>query len=85
MHPFDKPLQNGDIVEVITRKMSTPKPAWKNLITTTHARNKLRAQLGHLGLTNMITDANKVIREKTAQNIKSIRKIKIRPRRKKIK
>ncbi len=83
MHPFDKTLQNGDIVEVITRKLSSPKPAWKNLITTTHARNKLRAQLGHLGLTNMITDANKVIREKTAQNIKSIKNIKIRPRRKK--
>lgn len=83
IHPFDKPLQNGDIVEVVTRKLSLPKPAWKNLITTTHARNKLRAQLGHLGLTTMITDANKVIREKTAQNINSIKKIKIRPRYKK--
>ena len=73
MHSFDKPLQNGDIVEVITRKLSLPKPAWKNLVTTTHARNKLRSQLGHLGLTNIITDTNKIIREKTKQNINKIR------------
>ena len=79
IHPFDKPLQNGDIVEVITRKLSLPKSDWKNLITTTHARNKLRTQLGHLGLMNVI-DTSKMIREKTVRNIK---RIKIRPRRKK--
>lgn len=73
IHPFDKPLQNGDIVEVVTRKLSLPKQAWKDMITTTHARNKLRTQLGHIGMTNIITGANKIIREKTVQNFKKIR------------
>jgi len=45
IHPFDKPLQNGDMVEVITRKLSLPRPDWKDMVTTTHARNKLRAHL----------------------------------------
>ncbi len=45
MHPFDKPLQNGDIVEVVTRKLSKPKLDWLDMMVTTHARNKLRAQL----------------------------------------
>ena len=65
IHPFDKPLQNGNIVEVITRKLSTPKQAWKEMVTTTHARNKLRAQLGSLGLTNILSGASNMIRKKT--------------------
>ena len=64
IHPFDKPLQNGDIVEVITRKLSLPKSAWKDLVTTMHARNKLRSQLGNLGLTNLINSASNIIAKK---------------------
>ena len=45
IHSFDKPLKNGDVVEVITRKLSHPKQDWKDLVTTTHARNKLRNYL----------------------------------------
>lgn len=45
IHPFDKPLQNGDIVEVIINKTSKPKQSWKNLVTTIHARDKLQGQL----------------------------------------
>lgn len=45
IHPFNKPLQNGDVVEVITRKSSKPKSDWKDMMITTHARNKLRSQL----------------------------------------
>jgi GTP pyrophosphokinase len=70
MCPFDKPLQNGDIVEVITRKLSIPKPAWKDLITTTHARNKLRAQLNQLGVIKIISSASNLIRQKTTINKK---------------
>jgi guanosine-3',5'-bis(diphosphate) 3'-pyrophosphohydrolase len=50
IQPFDKPLQNGDIVEVMTRKTTAPKQAWLDQVTTTHARNKLRAQLRQLGI-----------------------------------
>ena len=45
IHPFDKPLQNGDIIEIITRKTSLPKKDWQELVTTTHARSKVRGQL----------------------------------------
>jgi GTP pyrophosphokinase len=70
IHPFDKPLQNGDIVEVITRKLSSPKPAWKNMVTTTQARNKLRNQLGNLVINNIISSANKIIQENTSHKAK---------------
>jgi GTP pyrophosphokinase len=45
MHSFEKPLHNGDVIEVVTRKLSQPKSGWQKLVTTTHAKNKLR---GHL-------------------------------------
>lgn len=63
--PFDKPLQNGDIVEVVTKKTSTPKQAWLELVTTTHARNKLRAHLRQLGVISGISHAAAIIRQKT--------------------
>ncbi|HZJ34528.1 MAG TPA: RelA/SpoT family protein [Candidatus Angelobacter sp.] len=48
IHPFDKPLQNGDIIEIITRKTSLPKQDWQELVTTIHAQSKLRGQLKQL-------------------------------------
>ena len=45
MVPFDRTLQNGDVVEIITKRMSQPKPAWLDMVITSHARDKLRAQL----------------------------------------
>jgi RelA/SpoT family (p)ppGpp synthetase len=64
IHPFDRPLQNGDVVEVVTRKTSLPRQAWQDLVTTTHARNKLRAQLRQLGLIEGISHAAAIMREK---------------------
>ena len=64
MHPFDKPLQNGDIVEVITRTLSHPNRSWQDLVITTHARTKLRGQLKKLGLLEMITNAAAIISRK---------------------
>lgn len=71
IHAFDKPLQNGDVVEVVTRKMSLPKPAWQDLVTTSHARAKLRAQLRQLGAIEAISSAAAIIREKAARKPKS--------------
>jgi len=71
IHPFDKPLQNGDVVEVITRKVSMPKQSWLELVTTTHARTKLRAQLRKLGVIEGISHAAAIIREKTARKKQS--------------
>ena len=64
IHPFDKPLCNGDVVEVVTRKLSLPKRAWKDLVVTTHARSKLRGQLKKLGVIESITTAANIIRQK---------------------
>jgi len=45
MVSFDHNLQHGDTVEIITRRSSSPKPDWLELVITRHARDKLRAQL----------------------------------------
>lgn len=70
IHPFDKPLSNGDVVEVMTRKTSSPKKAWLDHVTTTHARSKLRAQLRQLGLLEGISHAAAIIREKATKKRK---------------
>ena len=62
IHPFDKPLHNGDVVEIVTRKLSQPKQAWLDLVKTTHAKNKLRGQLKKLEIIEMISGATKIIR-----------------------
>lgn len=64
IHPFSKPLRNGDVVEVITRKLSQPKSSWQDLVTTSHAQNKLRMQLRQIGAIEAITTAAAIIRRK---------------------
>ncbi len=39
---IDKPLKNGDIVEVITQKNEKPKMAWLNITITSSAKTKIR-------------------------------------------
>lgn len=70
IHPFDKPLSNGDVIEVMTRKLSQPKKTWTAYVTTTHARTKLRAQLRQLGLIEGISNAAAIIREKSIRKKK---------------
>ena len=43
--PFDKPLHNGDVVEIMTKRFSQVKKTWLHYISTSHARNKLKNQL----------------------------------------
>lgn len=45
MVPFDRQLQNGDVVDVLTKRFSKPKKAWLGMVKTSHARDKLRSQL----------------------------------------
>lgn len=68
IHPFDKPLSNGDVVEVVTRKLAQPKQAWKDLVTTTHAKAKLRGQLKQLGIIESLTTAANIIRQKAMRS-----------------
>lgn len=70
IHPFDKPLQNGDVVEVVTRKSVTPKQTWLEMVKTTHARTKLRSQLRKVGAIESISHAAGIIREKTRKKKK---------------
>lgn len=70
IHAFDKPLSNGDIVEVITRKLPQSKRSWQDMVTTSHARNKLRAQLKQLGLIEGISHAAAIIKQKTLRKKK---------------
>lgn len=70
IHPFDKPLHNGDVVEIVTRKLSQPKQAWQDLVTTTHARTKLRMQLKQLGVISSLTSAANIIRQKATRRKK---------------
>lgn len=70
IHPFDKPLHNGDIVEITTRKLSMPKQAWLDLVTTTHAKNKLRGQLKKLEIIEIISGATNIMRRKTEKKEK---------------
>lgn len=70
IHAFDKPLSNGDMVEVITRKTNLPKKAWVDYVTTTHARNKLRAQLRQSGAIESISHAAALVRDKARRKEK---------------
>ena len=65
IQPFDKPLHNGDIVEVMIKKSNSPKQAWLDHVVTTHAKNKLRAQLRQLGIIGGISHAAAIIKQKT--------------------
>jgi GTP pyrophosphokinase len=40
--PLDTPLQNGDIVEVLTQKNAHPTLDWLNFVVTSGARNRIR-------------------------------------------
>lgn len=64
IHPFDKPLKNGDVVEVVTRKNVKPKADWMEMVTTSHARDKLRSQLNKQSHPAMLADAAKTLTKK---------------------
>ncbi|MBQ6486390.1 bifunctional (p)ppGpp synthetase/guanosine-3',5'-bis(diphosphate) 3'-pyrophosphohydrolase [Candidatus Saccharibacteria bacterium] len=46
MSSLNTKLKHGDIVEILTSKTQTAKPTWFSKIFTSHARNKLKQQLG---------------------------------------
>lgn len=70
IHAFDKPLSEGDVVEVMTRKSSRPKKDWLDLVTTTHSRAKVRAQLKKDGVIGTVTNAEAIRARKRSENQK---------------
>lgn len=49
MKPFSYKLKHGDHVEILTAKGAHPKPEWRDVVATNHAREKLRQQLAKSG------------------------------------
>lgn len=45
MVSFNSSLNDGDVIEVITKKSNLPKLSWLKVVVSPHARGKLRAQL----------------------------------------
>lgn len=45
---YDTELQNGDIVEIETKKSANPTPKWLQIATTSIARRKIKARLAEL-------------------------------------
>lgn len=45
VHPLDKELNNGDVVEVITDKNKKPNPFWISFVKTVKAKNKIKSFL----------------------------------------
>ena len=48
MAPLGQALENGQTVEIITDKKSTPNPAWLNFVVTTKARTSIRQHIRSL-------------------------------------
>ena len=70
IHPFSKPIQNGDMIEITTRKSTLPKKEWIDLVKTSHARNKIRSQLKQLGVIETLSQAAAIIRDKASRKHK---------------
>lgn len=64
MKPFSYQLEHGDIVEVLTSKSARPKEAWKDYLTTAHAKAKLRMQLARQKRGGIIESVSKRLRRK---------------------
>ncbi|GAC1372895.1 MAG: bifunctional (p)ppGpp synthetase/guanosine-3',5'-bis(diphosphate) 3'-pyrophosphohydrolase [Candidatus Saccharimonadales bacterium] len=41
--PLDTRLENRDVVEIVTRREPAPSRDWLNIVTTSHAKNRIRA------------------------------------------
>ncbi len=65
MKPFSYVLQHGDQVEVLTSKTASPKPGWKQYMTTNHAKAKLRLQLSRANRSLLGEVANRLRRKKS--------------------
>lgn len=67
IQPFDKPLANGDVVDIVTRSTTGPNKDWLELVKTSHAKNKVRQQLKQMGIIEGISNAAAIIRDKATR------------------
>lgn len=60
--PLDTELQNGDVVEILTRKTSTPKRDWLYFVRTGQARSQIRGYFRKLQRTDNIRAGREILR-----------------------
>ena len=59
--PLDYELKNGDVVEIITRKDSSPKLRWLSIVKTGVARNRIKSWFGNLNRENNIKEGKRLV------------------------
>ncbi len=65
--PLDYELQNGDVVQIVTRKDAEPKLQWLSLVKSSGARNKIKAWFGQLNRENNIREGRRLLNSQLAR------------------
>jgi len=59
--PLDYELKNGDVVEIVTRKESTPRLRWLSLVKSSFARNRIKAWFSGLNRENNLREGKNLV------------------------
>lgn len=59
--PVDKPLQNNDIVKIMTNESSVPNKDWLKFVKTSQAKNKIKSYFNKLDRENYIAKGEELI------------------------
>ncbi|MFH1218364.1 MAG: HD domain-containing protein, partial [Candidatus Peregrinibacteria bacterium] len=59
--PLDYELKNGDVVEVITKKVSSPKLQWLSIVKTNFAKNKIKMWFSSMNHDNNVREGKRLI------------------------
>ena len=72
--PIDYKLQNGDVVEIIVNKNRKPSPDWLQIVSSAHAKKKIRSQLRkeHFIFTPKITTELRIVAQDRVGLLKDI-------------
>ncbi len=65
--PLDYELENGQVVEILTKNDSIPKLQWLSIVKTNFARNKIRAYFGSFDKEQNIKEGKRLINEHLAR------------------
>ncbi|OGJ41859.1 hypothetical protein A3B60_01515 [Candidatus Peregrinibacteria bacterium RIFCSPLOWO2_01_FULL_39_12] len=59
--PLDYELENGDVVEIITKKDAVPKLRWLSIVKTSFAKNRIKVWFSSLNRENNIRGGKKIL------------------------
>lgn len=68
---FEQQLNDGDVIEVITKKSAKPNTDWLQWMRTPHAKSKARAQLKQMGILKSISQSAAIVRDKAMRRGRS--------------